>query len=65
MKHKDYCGCCGNEIPYGEWCLKCSRHLVPERRGLAPWDRTYFAQFAKACPYEETEDQSPETKQTL
>jgi len=52
MKTQDYCGCCGNEVPYGEWCLKCTAHLKPAERGLSMWDRTYFAQHGKDCPFQ-------------
>lgn len=53
MKHESYCGCCGTEIQHGDWCLKCSQHLLPANRGLPIWERTYFAQFGKDCPYQE------------
>ena len=51
-----YCGCCGREIGAGtrtdpEWCADCKPHL---RRGplFAPWQRTYFAQHGKDCPWQ-------------
>lgn len=49
---KLFCGCCGREIKHGEWCLKCSKHLLPASTGLAMWDRTWFAQFGTDCPFQ-------------
>ena len=46
----DYCGCCGNEIPYGEWCLRCTQHLLP--KGIPDWERTWFAQHGTDCPFQ-------------
>ena len=50
--HSGHCGCCGEPIPYGEWCAVCMEHLLPEKPGLAPWDRTWFAQHGTDCPNE-------------
>lgn len=51
-----YCGCCGNEIGRStrtdpDWCQRCRPHI----KGYtdAPvWDRTYFAQFKRDCPFQ-------------
>lgn len=45
-----YCGCCGREIPTGDWCDDCLKHLGP--RSLPEWERTYFARHHKPCPYD-------------
>jgi hypothetical protein len=50
--HTDHCGCCGRPISNQEWCTDCAKHLLPYQRGLPPWDRTYFAQHGKDCPFE-------------
>jgi len=51
--HTDHCGCCGNPISNMQWCVPCSKHLLPEKQGLAPWDRTWFAQYGTDCPNED------------
>ena len=58
MSNGNFCGCCGRSIPYGEWCLKCSQHLLPEKSHLPPWERTYFAQHGKDCPFQDEEGAS-------
>lgn len=45
------CGCCGREIgEIAEWCKDCEKHVT---KAVDPWDRTYFAQFNKGCPFAE------------
>ena len=44
-----FCGCCGCEISFGDWCLRCQQHVM--ERGAPPWDRTYMAQPGVECPY--------------
>lgn len=44
----EHCGCCGRET-IGEWCLRCRQHIL--KAPLPPWDRTYFAQFKRFCPF--------------
>jgi len=51
VKQQNYCGCCGNEIPFGDWCLKCTKHIL-QNRYISIWERTYFAQYNKDCPYQ-------------
>ncbi len=48
--HEGHCGCCGRPTPDGEWCLRCAQHLGPSH--LSPWDRTYFGQHGKECPFD-------------
>ena len=43
-----YCGCCGRDLPTGDWCRDCARHIA---QNGAPWERTYYAQFKAECPY--------------
>lgn len=43
----DYCGCCGNPC-VGDWCCGCASHVT---RWGPPWERTYFAQHDKECPF--------------
>lgn len=30
------------------WCIKCAAHVLPDGE---PWNRTYYAQHRKLCPY--------------
>lgn len=51
-----FCGCCGHEISAtrpvdSDWCGLCESHLDP-LTSMASWNRTYFAQFGKPCPYQ-------------
>lgn len=61
-----FCGCCGREIGAGTrtdplWCADCKPHVRAGGWLLAPWDRTYFAQFKTDCPYQvDHEKESPE-----
>ncbi len=50
VDHTDHCGCCGVEISADQWCARCKRHLLANH--LPPWERTWFAQFGKQCPYD-------------
>lgn len=46
----DCCGCCGREIGETQiWCADCDRHIA--KHGEL-WDRTYWAQYGKACPFQ-------------
>ena len=51
MAKESYCGCCGRESWPWSWCQDCQEHLRPAY-GLAPWLRTYWAQFKEDCPYQ-------------
>jgi hypothetical protein len=58
---RNFCGCCGASLARGrpddDWCTPCKKHIAPVvLQGVrnAPWDRTYFAQFKKDCPYQVT-----------
>ena len=54
-KEESFCGCCGRQIKSDYWCKDCVKHLLP-RKGRCvngPWDRTYYAQYNKNCPYSE------------
>lgn len=61
------CGCCGREWT-GDWCDKCRPH-IPKAFGAPPWDRTYFAQHGRDCPFQIRENEkhsrasSPEEQQ--
>ena len=48
-----YCGCCGRELDGNSdlWCKRCAEHVHPDR-GVRLWDRTYFAQHGKYCPFQ-------------
>ena len=51
---QEYCGCCGNEIigfGPGWWCRRCMTHVEHGRR-VPAWDRTFFAQHKRDCPYQ-------------
>lgn len=52
LPYADCCGCCGRELKrdVGGWCPDCAKHLLPAN--VPPWDRTYFAQFGKPCPFD-------------
>ena len=59
-KEESFCGCCGRQIKLGykyvyQWCKECKEHLLPKegRCVSGPWDRTYYAQYGKDCPYSE------------
>lgn len=49
------CGCCGNPVGFvrdqfdREWCKNCEGHVLSYGQ---MYDRTYFAQFNRECPYE-------------
>lgn len=48
-----FCGCCGNQLrTNAQWCGSCRRHVLngAAAAGLAPWERTYFAQHDEDCP---------------
>lgn len=45
-----YCGCCGTATINGNWCKRCSDHVL--KLGGAPWDRTWLAQTGRDCPYQ-------------
>jgi hypothetical protein len=45
------CGCCGRAIAESKsWCRPCEGHLAPDDRPV--FDRTYFAQHQRPCPYD-------------
>lgn len=48
-----YCGCCGGDLDGNSdlWCKRCADHVLPDR-GVRLWDRTYFAQHGKDCPFQ-------------
>lgn len=56
----NYCGCCGRPVADldADWCAECDFHVLPEltydvagsHRRL-PYQRTYFAQHKKRCPF--------------
>jgi hypothetical protein len=48
---KDYCGCCGRETPGSVWCTDCRGHIKPPALGQTQWERTWFAQHEKECPF--------------
>lgn len=57
MTERDYCGCCGCEIPPKDlgsmWCGRCESHVLHPDKRFIPWaDRTYLAQHGKPCPYQ-------------
>ncbi len=45
-----YCGCCGRDIEErAMWCGDCLSHVT----NTGPfWDRTYYGQFERTCPFE-------------
>ena len=45
-----YCGCCGSKRvgELEDWCAACKEHVA---KGGSLWDRTYFAQHDKPCPF--------------
>lgn len=56
LPYADCCGCCGRELKWdgGYWCRDCAAHVAPPDRPL--WERTFFAQFGKLCPFEGKEE---------
>lgn len=60
----DYCGCCGREMRGGGWfCRDCAGHVLPVNDGTfsgrSPWDRTYFAQHKRDCPFGSARSNAP------
>lgn len=52
MKQEFYCGCCGRQIGERElWCRDCTAHVKHTSEPI--WERTYFAQYGKDCPFTE------------
>ena len=55
----NYCGCCGRQILIVEdeedWCGYCRKHVRAQLLygHIAPWERTYLAQFGQECPFTE------------
>jgi len=56
MIEGDYCGCCGREVfdsaSLFAWCAQCLSHLA-QPASNPPWERTYYAQHGKDCPFQE------------
>lgn len=58
MEVRNYCGCCARVIRgvgallSAEWCRDCSLHVAKEGQA---YDRTYFAQTGRECPYQDGE----------
>jgi hypothetical protein len=54
-KLSDFCGCCGNEIPGGEWRVKASDYAALERVAVALRDAlqnlSYLAAHIYPPPY--------------
>lgn len=44
-----FCGCCGNETDGGDWCRKCRSHVA--KTGTM-YERTFYAQNGRECPYQ-------------
>ena len=56
MGDEQFCGCCGEQIGAGSttdtlWCKRCKPH-TKGYTDAAAWDRTYFAQHKKPCPFQ-------------
>lgn len=52
-----FCGCCGNGIGRStrsdpDWCRRCKPHVRTYPASLPPWERTYYAQHKRDCPYQ-------------
>ena len=53
MVKRDYCGCCGRpmERSYNLFCNDCNDHIDKDAEFF--WERTYFAQHGRNCPFQE------------
>ena len=55
---RSYCGCCSGDLDdsRSDWCNRCHPHVLsdtrPDRTFRPQYDRTYFAQFGRECPYQ-------------
>jgi hypothetical protein len=51
-----FCGCCGGDIDVDgdieDWCRLCEEHVLSEG---ALWNRTFYAQWKRPCPYQPIE----------
>lgn len=57
MNGTNFCGCCGRESGMHDWCKRCVAHILPQRFGFAAWDRTYYAQHQRDCPFQIRENE--------
>ena len=59
LNEGSYCGCCARPIiGTAIWCGDCNReHIIQggARCFLALWERTYYAQYEKECPFTEAD----------